>query len=275
MNITSRKWLAVVLITLTLILTILGINLYGKYQKNKVLSEKYDHAIKLLEDGNYYEAEDVLLDFYPKEYKNSESLHNYAYARLCYNSGRIDDAHYYMENCHITDDVSGSLKSEIHDFRIKVNGELDAYLARKEAEEKREYEKKISTGVPYVGMSESRIRDTSLGSPSSNVRHNSAVIGSEHKSANLYDFMNSSGMVIFSARCIDGKVVQVWDFRSSPHKPYSEGNNNHASETKSSKKKDDDPYNAKDYGDVDAFYDDYYDDFADFDEAEQYYEEHN
>lgn len=36
-----------------------------------------------------------------------------------------------------------------------------------------------------------------------------------------------------------------------------------------------DPYNAKDYVNEDVFYEDYYNDFIDFDEAEQYWDEHH
>ena len=35
-----------------------------------------------------------------------------------------------------------------------------------------------------------------------------------------------------------------------------------------------DPYNAKDYGYVEDFYDDHYDDFFDLDDAEDYYMDH-
>lgn len=35
-----------------------------------------------------------------------------------------------------------------------------------------------------------------------------------------------------------------------------------------------DPYNTKDYDDFDTFYDNWYNDFIDYDEAEQYYDEH-
>ena len=36
-----------------------------------------------------------------------------------------------------------------------------------------------------------------------------------------------------------------------------------------------DPYDIKDYDDVDDFYDDYYYDFEDFDEAEMYWDDHH
>ena len=41
-----------------------------------------------------------------------------------------------------------------------------------------------------------------------------------------------------------------------------------------SKKEETDPYNAKDYATPDDFYHDYYDDFYDYEEAEEYWDEH-
>ncbi len=78
------------------------------------------------------------------------------------------------------------------------------------------------------------------------------------------------GMVIFTARCVNGKVIQVWDERNSPHKPYGS-----YSGSGSTNKKDDDPYNATDYAHPEDFYYDHYDDFFDYEDAEDYYNEHD
>ena len=51
------------------------------------------------------------------------------------------------------------------------------------------------------------------------------------------------------------------------------GNHPHSSGSNSSSKTD--PYNAKDYANEDDFWEDYYNDFIDFDEAEQYWDEHH
>ncbi|MCH5304001.1 MAG: hypothetical protein J1E41_03980 [Ruminococcus sp.] len=123
--------------------------------------------------------------------------------------------------------------------------------------------------VPYVGMSESKISDTSLGSPSSNVRHNYQVKNGEQYLANLYDFYQD-GACVFTARCVQGRVTQVWDSRDNPVAPYK----SHRSKSSSSKSKTSDPYNAKDYYDADDFYYDNYDDFWDYEDAEDYYNEH-
>lgn len=44
---------------------------------------------------------------------------------------------------------------------------------------------------------------------------------------------------------------------------------------KSTPKRNNDEYNASDYDDVDDFYEDYYYDFEDYDEAEQYWDENH
>ena len=116
-------------------------------------------------------------------------------------------------------------------------------------------------------MSESEIKNTSLGAPSSNVRHNSEMIKGERYIANLYDF-KSGNKTIFTARCVKGRVTEVWDHRSDPVVPYTPKKN-----TKS--KSDDDPYDVNDYSNAEDFYYDHYDDFFDYYDAEDYYNEHH
>lgn len=53
----------------------------------------------------------------------------------------------------------------------------------------------------------------------------------------------------------------------------SSGSHSHSSGSNSSTKTD--PYNAKDYANEDDFWEDYYNDFIDFDEAEQYWEDNH
>ncbi len=120
--------------------------------------------------------------------------------------------------------------------------------------------------VPYVGMSESRIGDTGLGKPSGDVRHNTEVTWNETYIANLYDFYKD-GERIFTARCVDGKVTEVWDWREFPESDYVP-DYSFADDS-------DDPYNASDYRNAEDFYDDNYYDFFDYYDAEKYYNEHH
>lgn len=116
-------------------------------------------------------------------------------------------------------------------------------------------------------MSESEISNTSLGKPSSEIRHNNEMISGKIYTANLYDFYSGSN-IVFTARCVRGKVTQVWDKRDAPVTPY-------IPKEKPKKEDDGDPYNAKDYYDAEDFYEDNYDDFYDYEDAEDYYNEHN
>ena len=92
------------------------------------------------------------------------------------------------------------------------------------------------------------------------------MINGEPYKANLYDF-KSGNKTIFTARCVRGRVTEVWDHRDNPLTPYKPVN--------SSTKKDDDPYDVNDYDHPDDFYYDHYDDFFDFEEAEEYYKKHH
>lgn len=132
------------------------------------------------------------------------------------------------------------------------------------------YRKSEAIDVPYVGMSESKISDTLLGTPSSKVRHNYEVKNGEQLLANLYDFYKD-GACVFTARCVQGSVTQVWDKRDDPVKPHK----SYSSKSRSSKSQKSDPFSATDYVDADDFYYDHYDDFYDYEDAEDYYNEHN
>lgn len=54
-------------------------------------------------------------------------------------------------------------------------------------------------------MSENDINRTSLGKPSSEIRHNKECINGKQYTANLYDFYSGSDK-IFTARCVQGMV---------------------------------------------------------------------
>ena len=125
----------------------------------------------------------------------------------------------------------------------------------------------MNSGVPFVGMSENDINRTSLGAPSSEIRHNKECINGKQYTANLYDFYKGSSKV-FTARCVQGKVTDVWDHRDAPIPKSSRLS------TSGSTKKELDPYDASDYSDPEDFYYDYYDDFWDYEEAEDYWYEY-
>ena len=73
------------------------------------------------------------------------------------------------------------------------------------------------------------------------------------------------GKVIYTVRCVDGDGRETWDDRDSPASFPSY----HVSPPS-----DDDPYDAASYSNEEDFYDDHYDDFFDYYDAEQYWRDH-
>ena len=129
--------------------------------------------------------------------------------------------------------------------------------------EKSKKQPSVRSDVPYVGMPESEIGKTKLGAPSENVRHNGAMLNGKSYSANLYDFYKNN-KYIFTARCINGRVTQVWDYRDDD----SDFDPTYTGESRFKY------VDVDEYSDVYEFYYYYYDDFYDFEEAEDYYYSH-
>ena len=147
-----------------------------------------------------------------------------------------------------------------------------------------EYVNAISTEpknikAPYVGMSESRIGKTSLGEPDPVVRHNDEQLkGGKHVTANLYDF-KVNGWTVFTARCVQGTVTEIFDFRDSvdTSRPHRDPSNSTKTYVYDDNDDDyyDDPYDVYDYYDPEDFYYDHEDDFYDYEDAEDYFYEHD
>lgn len=135
------------------------------------------------------------------------------------------------------------------------------YLERHPEIAKSEADRKAN--LPYVGMPESNISRTSLGSPRAEVRHNVEIKGSNRFITNIYDFVEA-GKTIYSVRCINGYVTETWDYRNVPSYPsyYYPASS------------EDDPYDAASYSNEEDFYDDHYDEFSDYYDAEQYWRDH-
>ena len=121
-------------------------------------------------------------------------------------------------------------------------------------------------------MSEEYIAKTSLGTPSL-IGHNRQVKNGDQLLANLYDYYNRNGEVIYSVRCVEGKITEIWDKRDNPVKPRNTNTTNKSSS--SSEKKNKDPYHASSFAHPDDFYEWYYDDFWDYEDAEDYWEKHH
>lgn len=228
------------------------------------LSSIYKKGEELIAANKYEQAIEQLSIIKEKKFKDTESLIALCEAYEFYESGSIASAYDQIDKITIRYDSDYISKQSVYDFKNRVQEEYKVYKHQMEIQKEQERENRITSGVPYVGMSESRIADTSLGSPSDNVRHNVAFQNGERYTANLYDFYKN-GTRIFTARCVNGVVTEVWDDRhttTSSYKPNS---------GKNSKKSSPD---ANKFSNAEDFYDYYYDDFFDYYDAEKYYKEH-
>lgn len=256
----GKKFVA---IFVTIIIIFVGKNIYDAHQVRTI----YEEAINLISKECYEDASDKLQSIAEENYQDTEELTAYCEANIAYANGNISSA--YWDSYSLSFRYQTSEQQEkIDSFINKVEQEYDDYCEQKRIEEQKAYELKITSGVPFVGMSENDIDRTSLGKPSSEIRHNKECINGEQYTANLYDFYKSSCKV-FTARCVQGKVTDVWDYRDEPVPQSSK------TYTSNGTKKDSDPYGASDYYDPEDFYYDYYDDFWDYEEAEDYWYEYS
>ena len=229
--------------------------------KTTNLSSTYKNAEQLIETENYQDATELLKGIEDSNYKDTAALILLCKSHIEYDKGRYVDAYYTLKEAVFRYQTS-SQQSKISSFQSVLDSEYKSYIKRMGERQQQEYESKIVNGVPYVGMSESRIADTSLGKPSDKVRHNYETINGEVYSANLYDFYQN-GKRIFTARCIKGRVTEVWDER----------NNTSSSYTPKSGKSSTGP-SVEGFSHPEDFYDWYWDDFYDYEDAEDYYYEH-
>lgn len=182
------------------------------------LSERnhaYEEAMELIEKKRYMYAADVLKPYAEYDDKEIYALWNLCEAHVRYYSEEVISAGAYASSYDFSMPLMKKLESEeafvqrvIEEARILREKEKEAEWEQW----KRAQRQKVATGVPFVGMSESDIDNTSLGKHSGEIRHNYEVKDGNSYIANLYDFVRY-GKRIFTARCVDGKVYQVWDYR--------------------------------------------------------------
>lgn len=283
---------------IVILLLVCAMTFGGMYLNKKSIDNAYNYAITLIQNGSYEGAltelekaspnlldrkefmNDMKYGKLKEAYKNIVPLYAYTLAQLEYNSENryMQTVNDYLELIPV--DYSGELCEEIKTFKGNFKPQYDEFLAeqkqlaeeqRKKDEEKRrireqEEAEQLKKSLPYVGMSESKINGTVLGT-NYEIVHNYEWIKGERIRANVYRFKKGNA-IIFVARCLNGRVDSISDYRDDPWVIRS---------TTPSKKsqKDDDPYNVNDYSNEEDFYYDNYDDFWDYEDAEDYYNEHH
>lgn len=232
------------------------------------LEESYAQAEALIQGGEYAEALEALEEL-EESYRNVRALRCYSRAHIQRSQGRLKDALENLKLCGFFQAFDEEMPEGYVAFRAEVAEELARYEREEERKAEEAYRERVRSGVPFVGMRESDIANTLLGAPSSDVRHNYDMVNGKPVEANLYDFYRN-GRLIFTARCMSGSVKQVWDERDKAAQPKERS----SGKSTPRKEEDDDPLNAKDYRFPEDFYEDHWDDFFDFYDAEDYYYEH-
>lgn len=293
MNITKKDKLIIVVFLLGL-LAILGGSLYYEYVKEQ-RQNNYDTALVLMQQENYAEAK-VLLGDLPKDYSDSAELYLFCDGMLSYEKGYLPNAAKKIMNCNFAEqddeirELFLSRKETILDKKAVYDAEMDRIRQeqeaarikaveerkKKEAEAERkaqeEYMRRIHEGVPFVGMPEKYIDETSLGKHSDSYT-NTNIINNKKVKGHGY-FFEKDGYQIFFVFCRYGVVESVADQRDSIEYQKQRRAEKKKEAQKKKENKVEDPYNASDYGYADDFYEDYYDEFYDFVDAEDYWEEH-
>lgn len=286
---------------ITILFVIVAMIFGGIYLNKKAIDNSYNYAITLIQNGSYEgalaeleKANPNLLDRkefkddlkYQKlndVYKNTVPLYAYALAQLEYND---ENKSMYTVNDYlelIPTDYSGELCEEIKIFKENFKPQYDEFLAeqkrrdeelmRRVEESQRQFYAKLKNKIPYEGMSESDINKTIMG--------NYHEIDTDSKYGKTkYYWKTNSGEIMLIVTCKERKVTSVsrygWGyFWTDDIKPIWNGTNPYKNKKSSSSKKKEDPYNVNDYSDPEDFYYDNYDDFWEYEEAEDYYNEHH
>ena len=233
------------------------------FQTKKTI-DIYTAAEQLIAEEQYSQACSLLESILKNEHKDTEGLMCLCKAHVEYEAGHIDIAYNYLNQARFNY-LSKEQQTAIDAFKKEVKVLKEQKDKKLEEYNKQRFEERIKSGTPFVGMPESRIGDTALGKPSSKVRHNKQVKNGNQYTANLYDFYQN-GQRIFVARCVQGEVIQIWDYRDkliTENKPKN-----------GTKKQYDFTPNAEDYSDAEDLYYWYYDDFYDFEEAEDFLDQY-
>lgn len=245
-----------------------------RYIVRRVRNEPdYSAAEEHIEQQRYRQALEHLDSLEDSGYKSARALRDYCMAHLDYAQGDVEKAYHEMiwvdDYIYDLSYLSDAQLEETRAFRKQLKNEAIGYRVEQLVREKEEAKARLRNRVPYPGMSEDDIAFTSLGSPNPGVSHDYETFRGEQFKVNRYTFTHKN-RIIFEATCARGMVIRVSDLRDSaalpsraPAAPKPEADN-----------AEEDPFHARDFIDAEDFYDEYYDDFYDFEDAEDYFYEH-
>lgn len=237
----------------------------------------YEKAEELIAQENYSEAQKVLVsccdytdDYHIRHYKDRIELIFLCQSHIAYEQGDIEKAYeeFNLSDFNIFMEYQTEEQSRaIIEYCNKLETAYRPIAEEKARQEEEKKLKKIRSGVPYVGMLEIYISETSLGEPSPNVITGNLYDTGENYETRTYEYYEGERF-IFSAKCARGVVISVWDRRDYPDPPQSTW------EPETNSESDSDPYNASSYRNAERFYEANYGHFDSFEDAEYYYNRH-
>ncbi len=231
-----------------------------------------------------FEKAREMLETLESDYEDTSNMITLCDACISYKEGNIVGAYSDINDVVIGEYEHHPQYKSVYDGMRKVisNAHVD-YIhekLRKEEEEKKRFKKELKeSGVPYVGMDEKDMGETSLGEPFEIPRK--AIVKYKDgttKNGYFYDYYTGEGenrRRIFEICVCEDKVVDVEDYRNktAPYVFHDPGfyisSGSYGSSSSS-----DDPYDVDRYSNEEDFYDDNYHNFIDYYAAEKYYKEH-
>lgn len=237
--------------------------------------QAYNRAIEAIVAGDYDTGLSILESSLPETYKEKENLIRLCRAKQALDAGDFDKALRNASSVYFRSTTPSADR-----LNIRINSILDACheeAERKAAEELAAYEAKVRSGLPFVGMPEKYVSSTLLGEYSRCERNGTAYPEGRKTIGNLY-YYKRDGKVSFCVFCTGGLVAKVYDNRDgNTHYPgrLINGSTSTRPSTITGNHDDADPYHASDYSDEEEFYEEHWDDFFDFEDADTYWQEHH
>ena len=276
---------ASILIPVVLVLIICGVcllpSIYKEYHENKtvIAGSDYKTAVNLALGDDYEKALDEFRTISKKDgdYKDTAAFIDYCETKKAYYGDGTGLTFYlsHLENRtfrYTTAEQNKQIQKFIALAKVKSD-ELSA-KSKADIESVESASNKNAVGfinAPYVGLSEDRLKDTVL--EQSDYYKKEIVSRTENSTVYQYSLF---GTLCYKVVCADGVVTEVVDYihESTTRKSNSSSGYSSSSSSSGTTRRyyyEDDPYDVGEYADAEEFYYWHEDDFADYEDAEDYY----
>lgn len=217
----------------------------------------YDEALDQIEAGNYQQAAAILQQIEKNDYKDTKGLLLLCKAHQEYDSGRALTAYYTMQDARIYY-ISAEQKAEIDSFRQMLQSEYDAYIHEQAERRQKEYERVQSLPFPSVGQYVSKSQLDQM-----------RWEGNDNKTCDVH-----TTKYLYTSR--GGEKYRLWvsDYNCIKKVVKLSSSSSGSSTGKTGTKSLDTGPSVDGFSNPEDFYDWYWDDFFDYEDAEDYYYSH-